>query len=465
MKILKWLGILFGGLFALLLIAGVVLYFSIKPYLSSDSFRTLLETEVSKSLQVEVKFEPLQWSGLSVFTNSMKTIGESKVAIKALDAQQLRISIALRPLLQKIARVDRIEMQSLAVEFQVPEPQAQPPQTTEAPSTPPPVWIQSIAPQKVEIGEIVVQQGKLRWPAGENSFGQLSEFKVLASVDGEDFNLLVNEGKLEIPQLPLLKLKTLKGRAHQKNIFITAATLQYEDQGTFNLDGELGMEPKTTAHLNFEINRVPITPFLTGDWKARLLGNMNGKLKLTQDESTQGIPQVLGSVELTQGKIEALPIFNKIGEMTKILDSSQVDRWRSISLDRAKTNLNWTPQKMVLDQIDFESKKLLLLQGTIEIEGENIAGTTTLGTDPQLIKIVPGLIDQVFNQTVGEYAATPVILSGTKSDFKEDLTERLAMSAVSTLLQKLPEGMGDKVKNITDEIQQKVPAFKDLFKK
>lgn len=465
MKIVKWLGILFGGLFALLLIAGIALYFAVKPYLSSDSFRSLLESEVSKKLQVNVKFEPLQWNGLTVFTNSLKTVGDSKVAIKSIDAQQLRIGIALRPLLQKVARVDLIEMQSLAIEFQLPEPQTEAPQASEAPSSPPPAWIQSIAPQKVEIGEIAIQQGKLRWPSGESDFGQLTQFKVLASVDGDDFNLLVSDGKLEIPQLPVFVLKTLKGRAHQQNIFITTAALQYENQGTLNLDGELGMGSPTTAHLNIEISGLPITPFLRGDWKARLLGNINGKIKLDQDEKTNGVPQVTGSVELTHGKIEALPVFNQIGEMLKLVDTTQVERWRSVPLDRAKTNLHWTPQKMTLDQIDFESKNLLLLQGKIEIEGEAVAGTLLVGSNPKTIELVPGLIDKVFNQPTGDYAATPVILSGTKSDLKEDLTERLAVAAVSEFLEKLPNGVGDKVKNITDELQKKAPGLLDLFKK
>lgn len=468
MKIVKWIGILLGGLFALLIIAGISLYFSLKPYLASESFRKLLESQVSKSLQVEVQFEALQWSGLSLFTNSLKTVGPSKVALKSLDAQQLRIGIALRPLLQKVARIDRIEMQSLEVEFQIPEPQTEAPQIKEAEVTPPPSWIQSIAPQKLEISEIAIQQVKLRWPSGESSFGELSQFKLLASVDGDDFNLLLNEGKLEIPQLPSLNLKTLKGRSHQKTIFITNATLQYENQGTFNLDGEIGMGTPTTAHLNFDINSVPITPFLTGDWKARLLGNINGKMKLEQDDKTNGIPQVTGSVELSQGKIEALPIFNTIGSLLKFVDTTQFDRWRSIPLDHAKTNFKWTPQKMTFDQIDFESKKLLLIQGNVDIEGEAVAGTLLLGSNPQTIQLLPGLIDQVFNQPAGEYAATPVILSGTKSDLKEDLSERLTVFAISggfQLLEKLPNGIGEKVKNITDEIQKKAPGLLDLFKK
>ena len=121
---------------------------------------------------------------------------------------------------------------------------------------------------------------------------------------------------------------------------------------------------------------------------------------------------------------------------------------------------------MTFDQIDFESKKLLLFQGNVQIEGENVSGSTIVGTDSSILKPIPGLLDQVFNQTVGDFATTPVILSGTKSDLKEDLSERLAFAAVSGLLEKLPDGMGEKVKNITDEIQKKLPGgLMDLFKK
>jgi hypothetical protein len=458
MKALRWIGIVLGILFLILIIGGVSLYFALRPYLASDSFRRLLEAEVSKSLQVEVLFEPLQWSGLTVFTNSVKTAGASKVALKSLNVQQLRISIALRPLLHQIARIDRIEMQSLDAEFQVPEPQPETPHAAE-PATPPPAWIQSIAPQKVEIGEIAIQQGKLRWPAGENAFGELSQFKVQASVDGDDFNLWVREGKLLLPQLPELQLQTLKGRTHQKSVFITNATLQYEKQGTLTVDGELGFDTPSTAHLNFDLNSIPLAPFLPGDWRARLVGNLNGRLKLTQDEKTNGVPQVIGPVEITQGKIEALPIFNKVAEIT------QVERWKNVTLDKAKLNLNWTPQKTLLEQVDFESKKLLLFQGDVLIEGENISGKTTVGIDPSVSKLVPGIIDQVFNQTSGEYATTPVEISGTMQSIKEDLTERLAAAAISGLLQKLPGGVGEKIQSITDEIQKKAPGLLDFLKK
>ncbi|MES2307573.1 MAG: hypothetical protein V4507_01825 [Verrucomicrobiota bacterium] len=459
MKYLKWVGIAIGAVFALFILSGIALYFALKPYLASDSFRQLLESEVSKQLEVEVQFEPLQWNGLSVFTNSLKTIGASKVSIKTLDAEQLRISIALRPLLHHVARIDSIEMQSLEMEFQVPEPQPETPSTPEkATPTPPPGWIQSIAPTKVEIGEINIQQGKLRWPSGENTSGQLSQFKVQASVDGDDFNLWVREGKLELPQFPELQLQTLKGRAHQKTIFITTALLQYEKQGTFTVDGELGFNAPNTAHLNFELNNIPITPFLPGDWKARLIGNINGKFKLEQGEQTNGLPQVTGNIEMTQGKIEALPVFNEIAKQTG------VEKWKSLPLDVAKSKLSWNPQKTTLDQMEFESKKYLIFKGDIQIEGENISGNTIIGTTPDLLKPFPTVLDQVFNQPLGEYATATDVISGTIHDIKDDLRDRVIAAALSDLLQKLPPGVGEKIQNITNEIQKKVPGLFDLLK-
>lgn len=460
MKALKWIGIIFGALLGLLVISGLALYFAVRPYLASDSFRLLVESEVSKQLQVPIKLEPLRWEGLTVFTNSLKTDGPSKVAVKSLDLQQIRIEFALRPLLQQVARIHRIEMQSLTAEFQVPEPQApeQTPSTPSAPPEPPPQWIQSIAPQKFEIGEIVVTQTNLKWPSGEKDFGQITQLKLLGTVDGSDVGLQATRGLLKIPQLPELKLENLKGRLREKQIFITNGTLQYQDQGSLAVDGEIGLQTPNTALLHFDISTLPLAPFIPGDWRARLIGKVNGKLKLTQDEKTNYTPQVAGNIELKEGKIEALPFLNKIAEIT------QTERWKSIPLDRAKANLFWSPEKIAIEEIDFESKALLLLQGNFYVQGEQVSGKTTVGTDPSYFKPFPFVQEQVFNQTSGNYVTTPVEISGTKNDIQEDLSQRMIMAAASGLLQKLPEGLGDKIQNVTDEIKKNAPGLMDLFK-
>lgn len=458
MKALKWIGIGVGALFALLVIASVVLYFSIRPYLSSESFRKLVEAEVSKQLEVPVQIESLRWTGLTVFTNSIKTSGPSKVAIKSLDVQQLRIGFSLRPLLQRIARVDRIEMQALSVEFQVPEPQPEKEVKPSEPAEPPPQWIQSLAPKKVEIGEIAIQQTQLRWPSGENEYGELSQLKLLATVDGNDLGLDASHGVLRLPKLPELALESLRGRMKEKQIFITTGTLKYRDKGSLTVDGEIGLQTPNTAHLNILVDAMPIDPFLPADWRARLLGNVNGKLKVTQDEKTHHLPQATGSIELTQGKIEALPFLNRIAQATN------TERWKSISLDRAQTNFFWSPEKTVLEQIDFESKGLLLLQGTFQVEGEQVTGKTTVATDAGFLKPFPGVLEQVFNQPLNDYMATPVELSGTTSDIQEDLTQRIVMAVASGLLQKLPEGVGEKIQNVTDELKKNAPGIMNLFK-
>ncbi len=460
---LRW--VLIAVVVLMILVAGGSLtgYFMLKHYLAGDDFRKSVEKEASKYLEIPVTFSPFQWTGFSVYSDQLQTVGTSRVALKTAQAGQIRADFVFRSLFKRVLRIEQIEVQTLSLEFQTPPPPEPTPSIpSEPPPTPPPAWVKTFLPQEVEIGTVYLRSGNVTWPAGEKSIGQLSNLKLDASPDGrnlKNWKVQVDKGTLQLPSFPSLNLQKLKGRIQESDFFVTEAILNHQGEGIIAISGDIHIGEPAKSNLAFDIEQLPITPFLPEDWRAKLVGRLYGKLQMEQSEKTNGERLITGPIELKQSRLEALPALEKIAEYTK------TQRWRRIDFDHFKGQLRWTSDKTQVDQIEIESRGLVRVEGTYTQIGNEVSSLLQVGSTPEILQNVPGLYEKLFTDLREPYAYTPVRLSGTTPNIKNDLTERLLLAVGSALIENIPQNLQEGAKSIGETLKGGAQGVLDFFKK
>src|SRR5260221_11371039 len=83
-----WIGL--GILFGLLVVGILGLNLWVHSYLRSEAFRKLVAAKTGQALKADADYQPLDWAGSSVFSQSLTARGESGTPLESLDAEQVR---------------------------------------------------------------------------------------------------------------------------------------------------------------------------------------------------------------------------------------------------------------------------------------------------------------------------------------------------------------------------------------
>jgi hypothetical protein len=103
------------------------------------------------------------------------------------------------------------------------------------------------------------------------------------------------------------------------------------------------------------------------------------------------------------------------------------------------------------------SEGLIRLEGSLSIKGENIEGSFQLGLVPGTLARIPGAETHVFKTGRLGLLWAPVRVTGTLSNPKEDLTQRLTDAAGVRMFEILPE-TGEQVFKFTRNVLGESPA-------
>ena len=121
-------------------------------------------------------------------------------------------------------------------------------------------------------------------------------------------------------------------------------------------------------------------------------------------------------------------------------------RFRQLLLTESHTEWLWEKDRTILTNIVIASDGLIRLEGNITIQAEKIDGIFRLGIAPGTLATIPGAETDVF--ILGERGLlwTPLRITGTLADPKEDLTDRLMTAAGLRMFEQIPETGGKAIK-------------------
>ena len=416
----------------------------LEGYLRSEGFRRSLDARLSQTLRADAHLDPLQWHGGAVYSAGLDAKGRPGSPLGTLTAEQVHADLNLRALWRRVWRVDTLGCQRLAATL----PSAtgsdwSAPVVLDDASTPPPAGSGFLArwlPNRVEVGEVRVTDFSLGWPGQAGGPGGGFEHVEVTARPGEDEHTwLINGqgGRLAQPGLPAVRLDEARIKSTPGAVFINQVAGQAEGGGRVELSGRQELGGDRALDLMVLLDGVPVQRFLPPDWRARLQGLASGQAHVTGTGGNRDSWRARGHVDLHEGHLEALPFLDELAVFTTTVS------FRQTALQTGGADYDWTPQRLTVSNLVFESSGLLRMEGGFTVQGGQIDGRFQIGAARTAMRWLAGAGSLVFDQPEhGGYLWTSVHLTGPANNPHEDLSPRIAAAIEKQAVDKARQGTG-----------------------
>ena len=435
-----------------LLLAG---YFAarawIDSYLRSDEFRRFVSRATAHTLKAEGEFAPLRFTGMNIYTDGFKARGSDEAAFSVFGIDQIRADLSLRRWRERVWQVDRIEAQRVEVHLdgsrialeRTPMKPAPPVTSTGAGSG----WL----PNRLEIATASVREVNVTWDAGS-----LRQVNVVANQKDAGWEIVGSGGRIENVSLPGADLVSTRMLYKAPSLFVQSAELRQGATGAINVEGEVRVGEE--IDLRAKLAGIDLTPFLNTDWRVRLHGKLGGEVRVQGALPSVNGPVVSGSLQLSEGQIEALPVLDEIAHFTLL------DRYRRLTLTRASADFRQENGTLSATNFVVESAGLIRVEGGFTVAKGIIDGRFQVGVAAFSLAHIPGAESRVFTETRGGYVWTPVRLQGPLEAPGEDLSGRLAAAAGGAVVEKVGETVNKAIETGKDVIKGAFDRLMPLFK-
>lgn len=398
-----------------------------QSYLRGPEFRKFVNARIGKTLQSEVEFDPFQFNGLTLYSESMTARGLEGGPFSKMQIDQLRAEFSLRRFFDRVWQVESIEAQHVGIKLD----------GTRLSRPPEPEKLEAIArantsgwlPNRVEIASAIIRDFELTWGDLPSTSGSLTKLAVRATPAEGGWLIEGGRGELRAAGLPGLTVENIRLRQRDRTLFVNEANFLSNEGGTVKTSGEVVFDERVDLQSKF--NGIDIAPFLSKDWRMRLYGRANGDVRIQSTLPPSGPLTVSGTVDLKNGRLEALPVLNEVAAFTK----SQ--QFRSLALSRATARFERKANELKVYDLVTESEGLIRIEGAFNVASGQIDGLFQVGVSPTTLQWLPGSQDRVFTVARNGYVWTPVRLTGPVDSPSEDLTPRLVAAAGGAIIEKV----------------------------
>ena len=431
----------------LLAVAGgaVIAKRAIDAYLHSERFRAFLAHKAGGTLRAEAEVAPLHFEASNLYADSFAARGTTAAKFSTLELDGLRAELRWRRFFEHVWQVDQLDVQRLRVDLAGPrldEPAAPKAVQDKVASANRSGWL----PDRVEVGTATIRETQLTWDGGALRGTALQ----LKPLDG-GWQIEGAGGTIEHDRLPPLAVQRLDLGYRAPSLFVKSAEFREGENGSVTADGEINFDERLDLHA--VLRNVTLTPWLAGDWRARLHGDASGEINVRAALPLRGDPEIGGKLSLANGQLEALPVLNEIAAFTK------TQQFRKLALSRATCDFTQLGPKLAVRNFVAESEGLIRIEGAFVIENSTIDGAFQVGVTPASLQWLPGSQSRVFTESRGGYLWAPMRLAGPLNSPTEDLSPRLLAAAGNEVI----EQVGGAVKDATKTMKDAAKSALDLL--
>jgi hypothetical protein len=418
---------------------------ALEAYLKGDAFRNKTQAAIGHALHAETVLAPLQRQGNEILSDSLKLAGYKGAFFKTAELQDIRAEVDLSAVWHRLWKIDLLRCQRLDLNLDSPERPA--PETDSLPAAPNPAsWWAVMLPRKTRVNEFRTDRASVTYNSAS-----LRNTRLNAKPSEGGWEIALETGDLKWPGLPVTELSQAKIVAHAGADFTGKARLLVKSGGQISLTGDWTKESGTDLHAQLE--NVDVQPFLPNWFQTRLHGALQGKVRFTKPPSApEG--ELSGDLKLTGATLESIPLLAALDTFTGN------PRFHQIPLKNASAHFSQTKERIEFTELDLDGGGILRIKGRLTVKSGALQGQLRLGISPSLIQWLPEIRTKIFADAQDGYVWTPFELSGTTDQPQENLSARLANSAVDAVkdtLRNLPN-------NIPKNIPQNLPeAAKDLL--
>lgn len=437
------MGQLAVGILVVALLGLSVGYGMLRSYLHSDGFRKFLSAEASQAAGVVGEFGALQWDGLAVGTDSFEATGEGLVSAVRADGMQTEIGLGgVRRGVWEVrgSNVRRLEISVDATRQVAPTTLATERRRQETQKPKRASWL----PREAEVDGIVIRKLVVN-ALLEQGLATVSGLSVTAEQAGAPgtYRAEIEGGSVRLPftQIPELRLNRAQARYQDGQVYLTNARAEAWENGRISASGDWDLRARRFT-LDGEANGLQCENVLNESWAQRLTGGLESSFVLG---NRGGFTTANGQLTVRNGVLTALPVLDALAAY------ADTRRFRVLTLSDARTKWRWKKDEISLTDLVLASEGLVRLEGSITIRGQEMDGIFRLGLAPGTLSRIPGAETDVFLPGERGLLWTPLRITGTLDDPKEDLTERLMVAAGMRMFDLIP-GSGDKVFKFTQSV-------------
>ncbi len=413
----KILGIGAIATVVLLVVAVIGARWWLANYLQGEKFRKLISEKTSAAMHARGEYLPLHWQGSAASSEGFYATGLPGSPLEEVRADMLRADLDWSGVFQKKFRVDGMEIQRLKVRFISPTPATQ--------ALPMGTALSSPATQgvRVELGPIRVQEANLQWPMSGGAKGMLRRSSLVLMSRDNDWCASVTGGELAMADWPVLRIEKAQLRSRAETLYVIDSLARLANGGIVSASGEVHFDGAKDFNATVRFDDVPAANWLPEDWRGKLVGQARGESRVRGRLEQSGGPAAEGTIALLNGRLQALPVLDKIAIFT------QTEQFRCVDLHKATAEFSWKDGRLDVKKLLMESTGLLRVEGGCVVEKETIDGTFDVGVSADTLRWLPGARGRVFTVDRGGYLWTKVKLTGPLKNVKEDLSDRLIVAA------------------------------------
>lgn len=429
--------VLVTGIVLLVLFVSVLLFAksAVRGWLKGDEFREWLVKKASVALQSDVELSETDWQGSEIYADSFLAEGYEGAAFSRLSLDGIRARTGgVEKGAFKIPEVtvNRFQMEFSPVRKRRPAGGVES-GTVSGPEVP--EWLSKYLPNRAEVGDVILSSARVDVKRADGSVPFLMQG--VKAIVQPDFQTKIWEmqgqgGNLRIPDQPEISLKDLAMRWRESELFIDRCGLGIYENGHIDGSGEIDFSGDGNFNLELEISSIEVDELVEGEWKERLSGTISGPVTIT---GRPGAFVYKGTMHVADATIESIPVLSMVAEYTRN------DQFKHLVFSEAKADFTKVGEKTNLDNIVLQSDGLVRVEGNMVIEEEKILGQFQVGVAPGTLRWIPGAERQIFTEQREGFLWTPMALSGTVNEPKEDLSGRLIAAAGEEILKGLPAGV------------------------
>lgn len=415
------LGLSALGLAALVVVGFIGSSIWLRSYLRSDAFRQLINQKTNHALSADGEFMPLHWSGFSVYSDGYAARGRAGSPLVELRADQVRAEVRLRGVFRRIYRIESLDVQRLRLKLGA------------AARTEPGL---SVAKQKsgsdsspVRLQRASVNELHLVWDEGGPHEGSLQKIRLAIAPEGNAWDIQGTGGTLRQRGWPDLAVESLTLRYQHPRLFVPEGRFKPDAEGALTVSGEIAFDGPPRLDLQVKSHNVNITPLLPEDWRARLHGKLGGSAKVEGPLDDADSIRANGTVSLSSGRLEALPVLDRIAAFTR------TEQFRQFALQAASADFTWEKGRLQVTNLIMESQGLLRIEGGFVMQDRTLEGEFQVGVTPSSLRWLPGSQARVFITERDGYVWAPMRVRGPIDRLQEDLSPRLIEAAGAEVIE------------------------------
>ena len=394
-------------------------------YLASDRSRPPAERALGRQLGMDVELAPFRDRDGQLYSASLTATGDGL----SLQARDLEARAWLDGWPGGTLRIDSFSIREATLEADN-RPRAPEPAAAGSHSEPAlPSWLAFLLPRDFELAPVVIQRASVDAAAS----GNLRLDRLTLDPAAGSLRLHAGSGSLQSHRLGdwlVTEFEALLGRG---DLRIVALTMQAGDsQAGVEVSGRLGRE--RGGELRIACAKLPLdrlAPSLADNAR----GLVDGRARASRDSMAEAW-RLEGEFQIEDGRIERLAVLDLLATYTGD------DSLRSLPLHRASGRFTRSRSELALEAVEIESRPRLKLRGNLRIAADNrLDGQFQLGISAHLARALPVDHEAVFEQRADGYLWTPLAITGTTSNPRENLTARLLAAMPAGMVRKTGQAL------------------------